>query len=160
MWRHTAREEGRGEEGREMKRRGEERRGWRARQKQAHNDGMSACAAVFLKTVSKRVIGVLGGPGMRHINFTQCRPGSPAWLHHQIEIMDFVWRGQACTQPQRKWGHKGRGGLYRERERESLLAVLRLSGYNVTWKSVQHTAWKSSSYLHKGKSCSWCSCFV
>lgn len=69
----------------------------------------------------QRVIGVLSGPEMRHINFTQCRPESPAWLHHQIEIMDFVWKGQGCTQPQRKWGHKGTGSLHTQMCLQSLV---------------------------------------
>lgn len=50
----------------------------------------------------QRVIGVLSRPEMRHINFRQCPPESPGWLHHQIEIMDFVWKGQGQAEPQRK----------------------------------------------------------
>lgn len=62
----------------------------------------------------QRVIGVLSRPEMRHINFRQCPPESPAWLHHQIEIMDFVWKGHGCVKPQREWGHQGTESFHRQ----------------------------------------------
>lgn len=166
-WRHTAREEGRarrGERWREEERRGEDG----GRDKNKHT--VTECQRVqqfpqksFQKgnwrprrtwnethqfhAVSSRKPS-LAAPSNRNYGF--CLEGA-AGLHSATKKM----RSQRERRP-----------IQREREREiervreGLLAVWRLPGYNITWKSVQHTAWKSSSHLHKGQSCTWCSCFV